>query len=243
MNVNQERIKRLQQEMQAAGIDMYVVPTADFHQSEYVGDYFKVRAWLSGFTGSAGTLIVTRDSAYLWTDGRYFIQAARQLAQTGVVLMKMGEEGVPTTEEFIEEQLPQGGCLGCDGRTIQVEEGRKYQEIAAKKGGTFCYHQDLTDKIWEDRTELSSEPVYLLDVKYAGKSREEKLQEVRRTMEETGANLHVLTSLDDIVWLLNIRGNDIPYNPVVLSYVVLTMEKTYFYVQEEAVPAQVKAEL
>lgn len=243
MNVNQERIKRLQQEMQAAGIDMYVVPTADFHQSEYVGDYFKVRAWLSGFTGSAGTLIVTRDSAYLWTDGRYFIQAVRQLAQTGVVLMKMGEEGVPTTEEFIEEQLPQGGCLGCDGRTIQVEEGRKYQEIAAKKGGTFCYHQDLTDKIWEDRTELSSEPVYLLDVKYAGKSREEKLQEVRRTMEETGANLHVLTSLDDIVWLLNIRGNDIPYNPVVLSYVVLTMEKTYFYVQEEAVPAQVKAEL
>ena len=137
MNKNQERIDLLRQEMQKEKIDMYLVPTADFHQSEYVGTYFKTRAWLSGFTGSAGTLLVTMDGAYLWTDGRYFIQAAKQLEGTGVTLMKMGEEGVPTTEEFIEEQLPQGGCLGCDGRTIQVEEGRKYQEIAAKKGGTF----------------------------------------------------------------------------------------------------------
>ena len=103
MNVNQERIVKLQQEMKAAGIDLYLVPTADFHQSEYVGDYFKARAWLSGFTGSAGTLIVTQDQACLWTDGRYFIQAAKQLSDTGVTLMKMGEEGVPTVEEFIEK--------------------------------------------------------------------------------------------------------------------------------------------
>ena len=111
MNANRVRIEKLQQEMAAAGMDMYLVPTADFHQSEYVGAYFKVRAWLSGFTGSAGTLVVTRDHAYLWTDGRYFIQAGRELEDTGVTLMKMREEGVPTVDEFLEENLPQGGCL------------------------------------------------------------------------------------------------------------------------------------
>ena len=123
-NANRVRIEKLQQEMAAAGMDMYLVPTADFHQSEYVGAYFKVRAWLSGFTGSAGTLVVTRDHAYLWTDGRYFIQAGRELEDTGVTLMKMREEGVPTVDEFLEENLPQGGCLGCDGRTISVSQGK-----------------------------------------------------------------------------------------------------------------------
>src|SRR5699024_2633427 len=129
MNANQERIAELQREMKAEGMDMYLVPTADFHQSEYVGDYFKARAWLSGFTGSAGTLIVTADQACLWTDGRYFIQAAKQLSGTGVTLMKMGEEGVPTVEEFIEDNLPLKGCLGCDGRTISVTEGKEYEEL------------------------------------------------------------------------------------------------------------------
>ena len=129
MNKNQERIDLLRQEMQKEKIDMYLVPTADFHQSEYVGTYFKTRAWLSGFTGSAGTLLVTMDGAYLWTDGRYFIQAAKQLEGTGVTLMKMGEEGVPTVEEFAEQHFPEGGCLGCDGRTIHVEEGKAYPSL------------------------------------------------------------------------------------------------------------------
>lgn len=243
MNVNQERIAKLQQEMQLAGIDVYLVPTADFHQSEYVGDYFKARAWLSGFTGSAGTLIVTKNEARLWTDGRYFIQAGKQLAGTGVTLMKMGEEGVPTVEEFIEEVLPQKGCLGCDGRTISVAEGRKYEELLEKKEGTFKCQDDLAGKIWSDRPQMSKEPVYILDVKYAGETREEKIARVRREMEEAGAQIHVISSLDDIVWLLNIRGNDIEYNPVVLSYVILTMDQVHFYVQEEAVSSKVREEL
>ena len=243
MNVNQERIAKLQQEMQLAGIDVYLVPTADFHQSEYVGDYFKARAWLSGFTGSAGTLIVTKNEARLWTDGRYFIQAGKQLAGTGVTLMKMGEEGVPTVEEFIEEVLPQKGCLGCDGRTISVAEGRKYEELLEKKEGTFKCQDDLAGKIWSDRPQMSKEPVYILDVKYAGETREEKIARVRREMEEAGAQIHVISSLDDIVWLLNIRGNDIEYNPVVLSYVILTMDQVHFYVQEEAVSSKVRKEL
>ena len=243
MNVNQERIAKLQEKMQAADMDMYLVPTADFHQSEYVGTYFKVRAWLSGFSGSAGTLLVTKDNAYLWTDGRYFIQAAKQLEGTGVTLMKMGKEGVPTVEEFIQENLPMHGCLGCDGRTIHVAEGKDFENLANKKEGRFEYEDDLAGEIWTDRPEMSKEPVYTLDVKYAGKSREEKIQDVRTAMQEAGANVHIISSMDDIVWLLNIRGNDIIYNPVVMSYVMVTMEQVHFYVQQEAVSAQVRAEL
>ena len=243
MNANRERIAKLQQEMKAEGMDMYLVPTADFHQSEYVGDYFKARAWLSGFTGSAGTLVVTQDQACLWTDGRYFIQAAKQLEDTGVSLMKMGEEGVPTVDAFIQENLPEKGCLGCDGRTISVAEGKEYEKLLDGKEAVLKCGVDLAGKIWTDRPEMSREPVYVLDVKYAGKSREEKIAQVREEMEKAGADIHVLSSLDDIVWLLNIRGNDIEYNPVVLSYMILTMDQVHFYVQEEAVPSEVRKEL
>ena len=129
MNENMERISRLREKMQEAEIDMYLVPTADFHQSEYVGDYFKVRKWLSGFSGSAGTLVVTMDSAYMWTDGRYFIQAVKELEGTGVTLMKMREEGVPTIDEFLEENLKENSCLACDGRTISAEQGKVWKVI------------------------------------------------------------------------------------------------------------------
>ncbi|WP_343084578.1 aminopeptidase P family protein [Blautia producta] len=243
MNANRVRIEKLQQEMAAAGMDMYLVPTADFHQSEYVGAYFKVRAWLSGFTGSAGTLVVTRDHAYLWTDGRYFIQAGRELEDTGVTLMKMREEGVPTVDEFLEENLPKGGCLGCDGRTISVSQGKAYADMMEKKQGCFLCQDDLGGKIWNDRPMMSREQAFLVDVKYVGRSREEKLADVRSIMRENRADIHLLSSLDDIAWLLNIRGNDIECNPVILSYVILTEKDVFFYVQEEAVSLEIRAEL
>lgn len=243
MNANRVRIEKLQQEMAAAGMDMYLVPTADFHQSEYVGAYFKVRAWLSGFTGSAGTLVVTRDHAYLWTDGRYFIQAGRELEDTGVTLMKMREEGVPTVDEFLEENLPQGGCLGCDGRTISVSQGKAYADMMEKKQGCFLCQDDPGGKIWNDRPMMSREQAFLVDVKYVGRSREEKLADVRSIMRENRADIHLLSSLDDIAWLLNIRGNDIECNPVILSYVILTEKDVFFYVQEEAVSLEIRAEL
>ena len=243
MNANRVRIEKLQQEMAAAGMGMYLVPTADFHQSEYVGAYFKVRAWLSGFTGSAGTLVVTRDHAYLLTDGRYFIQAGRELEDTGVTLMKMREEGVPTVDEFLEENLPQGGCLGCDGRTISVSQGKAYADMMEKKQGCFLCQDDLGGKIWNDRPMMSREQAFLVDVKYVGRSREEKLADVRSIMRENRADIHLLSSLDDIAWLLNIRGNDIECNPVILSYVILTEKDVFFYVQEEAVSLEIRAEL
>lgn len=243
MNKNQERIEELRGRMKAAGVDMYLVPTADFHQSEYVGDYFKTRGWLSGFTGSAGTLLVTGDNAYLWTDGRYFIQAAKQLEGTGVTLMKMREEGVPTLHEFLEENLPESGCLGCDGRTISVTEGKAYKELLEKKNGRLYCREDMAGEIWEERPQMSKEPAFLADVKYTGKSREEKIAEVRQVMEEKAADFHLLSSLDDIAWLLNIRGNDIECNPVILSYVMISRSELVFYVQEEAVSAQICEEL
>ena len=134
--------------------------------------------------------------------------------------MKMGEEGVPTVDEFIRENLPQKGCLGCDGRTISVAEGKEYEKLLADKEAVLKCDVDLAGKIWTDRPEMSREPVYVLDVKYAGKTREEKIAKVREEMKKARADIHVISSLDDIVWLLNIRGNDIEYNPVVLSYVV-----------------------
>ena len=133
MSENRERILKLQEKMQELNIDMYLVPTADFHQSEYVGDYFKARKWLSGFSGSAGTLLVTDDQAYLWTDGRYFIQAAKELEDTGVTLMKMREPGVPTVYEFLEMNLAKGSCLACDGRVISVSQGKAYKKMMEDK--------------------------------------------------------------------------------------------------------------
>ena len=202
-----------------------------------------MRAWLSGFTGSAGTLVVTRDHAYLWTDGRYFIQAGRELEDTGVTLMKMREEGVPTVDEFLEENLPQGGCLGCDGRTISVSQGKAYADMMEKKQGCFLCQDDLGGKIWNDRPMMSREQAFLVDVKYVGRSREEKLADVRSIMRENRADIHLLSSLDDIAWLLNIRGNDIECNPVILSDVILTEKDVFFYVQEEAVSLEIRAEL
>lgn len=157
--------------------------------------------------------------------------------------MKMGEEGVPAIEEYIEENLPEHGCLGCDGRTIHVAEGMEFLDILKKKSGTLKCQKDLVGSIWENRPEMSKEQVYLLDTKYAGKSREEKIKEVRAAMEKAGANVHLISSMDDIVWLLNIRGNDIVCNPVVMSYVMMDMETVKFYVQEEAVSAEVRQAL
>ena len=229
--------------MQELNIDMYLVPTADFHQSEYVGDYFKARKWLSGFSGSAGTLLVTDDQAYLWTDGRYFIQAAKELEDTGVTLMKMREPGVPTVDEFLEMNLAKGSCLACDGRVISVSQGKAYKKMMEDKEGRFYCQEDLLDGIWNDRPELSKEPAYLVDIKYVGTSREEKIEMVRRAMKKYEADVHILSSLDDIAWLLNIRGNDIIYNPVVLSYVIVKADEVIFYVQDGVVSDEIKNEL
>lgn len=228
-----ERLKALREEMKKRKIAIYVIPTSDFHESEYVGDYFKARKYMTGFTGSAGTAVITMEEAGLFTDGRYFIQAAAQLSGSSVDLYKLGEEGVPTVKEFVQNHLKEGEILGFDGRVIHAKLGAEFEAIVQKKNGSLFVEEDLVDLIWNDRPEFSKEQSYILDVKYAGKTVKDKLADVRKVMKEKETTVHVLTSLDDIAWLFNIRGNDIPCFPVVLSFAVITMDKSLFFVNKE----------
>lgn len=238
MTVN-ERITALRERMKEKKIDAYLVPTDDFHASEYVGEYFKCRKYITGFTGSAGTAVIMQDMAGLWTDGRYFIQAAAQLEGTGVDLFKIGEPGVPTIHQFLEEKLGEGMCLGFDGRTISAKEASELSEALGKKGASLSVDYDLAGEVWEDRPALSCEPVMELDVKWAGESRADKCAKIRKAMEEKGADAFVLTSLDDIAWLLNIRGGDVHCCLVVLSYLVMTQKEIKLFANENAFPAEV----
>ncbi len=232
-----ERLSRLREKMKEANVDLYMVTSADFHASEYVGDYFKARAYITGFTGSAGTAVITQDGAWLWTDGRYFIQAAAQLSGTTVTLQKMGQDGIPTVEEFILDRIRSGETLGFDGRTVPAAEGEKYARLLAKKGAKVASGRDLVGEIWQDRPALSAEPVFELDVRYAGQERSEKLHNLFDAMDKEGADALVLTSLDDIAWLLNIRGGDVAYNPVVLSYLLAKKDHTvYLYANSSCFP-------
>ena len=178
------RIRSLRREMADENIDIYIVPSDDFHQSEYVGDHFKAREFMTGFTGSAGTAVFTKDRAGLWTDGRYFIQAEQELAGSGVTLYKAGEPGVDTIPEFLEKELPDGGVIGFDGRTVSLGVGENYEKIAAGKGGTVRYTEDLAGRIWTGRPALPKEKAWLLDMRYSGESTASKLARVRGKMKE-----------------------------------------------------------
>ena len=226
-----QRITKLRQLMKERGIDLYIIPTSDFHQSEYVGSYFEARHYMSGFSGSAGTLIVRQDEAYLWTDGRYFIQAEKELAGSCIQLMKMRTPGVPTIKEYIEK-YPEA-TIGFDGRVMPYNQCLFTNTIQA--------NEDLVDLIWQERPELSHEEVYLYDTKYCGVSRKEKLEIIREEMKD--AKYHLVTTLDDIAWIFNIRGNDVLCNPVALAYALIEKEKANLYLRKEAVSQELIDEL
>ena len=236
-----ERLSALRKCMQDKHIDMYIVPTADFHQSEYVGEHFKARAYITGFTGSAGTAVITLHDAKLWTDGRYFLQAAKQLEGTGVTLMKMFEPGVPTIEEYLEAELKSGQTLSFDGRVVSVGEGDAYASIAKKNGAKIDYQEDLIDAIWTDRPPLSEEPVWFLEEKYSGESSKSKLSRIRKEMEDAGCDTHIVSTLDDICWTLNIRGNDIDFFPLVLSYAIIKKDSFELYIDERKLDDKLKS--
>lgn len=229
--------------MKEKKIDAYLVATDDFHGSEYVGDYFKCRKYITGFTGSAGTAIITQDMAGLWTDGRYFIQAADQLRDTTIELFKSGEPGVPTMHQFLNDKLEEGMCLGFDGRTVSAREAEELQELLQEKHITFSVNDDLIGEIWEDRPALSYEPVMELDIRWTGKSRADKIAEIREQMKAKEADTFILTSLDDIAWLLNIRGNDIHCCPVVLSYLVMMENELRLYANAAAFSEEIRSNL
>lgn len=224
-----ERLEKLRSRMRENNIHYYIIPTNDYHLSEYVGEYFGARKYMSGFTGSAGVLLVGLDQAGLWTDGRYYIQAERQLEGSTITLFKQGSEGVPSMEDYLKSILKDGENVGFDGRVIPAKMGCGLEAFVNSRGGQVIYDKDLVGEIWEDRPELSMEPAFLLDEKYAGESAASKLARVREQMAQKGAHVHVLTSLDDIAWLLNIRGNDVACNPVVLSYAAVTADQVYLF--------------
>lgn len=241
--VIQERLKALRNAMQEANIDYYMMPTADFHNSEYVNDYFKVREYFCNFSGSNGTLLVWQEGAGLWTDGRYFIQAEKELEGTTVELFRMLDEGVPTIEEFLKEKMDEGQTLGFDGRVISAANGKKYEKTLEEKRIQFAYDRDLAEDIWTDRPAFPAGKVTALADAVAGKGVGEKLQETRAKMAEEEVDNLLLTKLDDIMWLFNIRGCDVECNPVAMSYAYITRESALLFIRTLALDEQVKEHL
>ena len=234
MNQFTERIGKLREAMVRKNIDFYLIPTADDHSSEYISDYYKVRNYFAGFTGSAGSLLIGRNMAGLWTDGRYFIQAERQLEGSCVELFRMGSEGVPLITEYLEAHLPEGGTLAFDGQVIDRTQGQDYEGIAEAVHGRILWDRDLAGQFWGDRPERSSAPVFELEEKYSGKSRREKLKDLRRFMDKKGGSRVLLASLEDIAWLTNLRGGDVAHTPVFLAFTLIDKEKAELYVYDSA---------
>ena len=239
MTINQ-RISALRQLMKEKNIDVYIVPSSDNHQSEYVGDYFKAREFITGFTGSAGTAVITQTEAGLWTDGRYFIQAENELLGSGIKLFKMGNPDVPTIEEYLDTTLPQNGVLGFDGRVVAMSKGKEYAQKYAYKHVRIENGFDLVGMIWTCRPPMSENPVFLLDETYTGETTKSKLERVRKEMQKAKATVHLLTTLDDIAWLLNMRGSDIAYTPVVLCYAIIMLDSVHLFINDTRLSEEIK---
>lgn len=237
------KLKKLRDVMKKYNINYYIIPSADPHQSEYVSEYYRGRAEVSGFTGSAGTLLVGEKEAKLWTDGRYFIQAAEQLQGTGIDLMKMATPGYDTINQWVEKNIKENETLGFDGSCYSTNQYKELLKIAKKNNFNINMDKDLLEEIWSDRPSLPEDKIFVHDEKYCGKSVKEKLSEVRKYMKENKVQNYLLTSLDDIAWLFNIRGNDILFNPVALSYAIITENEAKLYVNKTKVDDEVQSAL
>ncbi|MCF0107140.1 MAG: aminopeptidase P family N-terminal domain-containing protein [Holdemanella sp.] len=230
-----EKVKRFQNLLKEKHIDVYYIPNSDAHDSEFLNDCFKVREYMSGFTGSSGDMVITQDKAVVWSDGRYFIQAQKQLEGTGIDFYHLNDKEYPTIEEYIETNLPENGTLGFDGKVVKAKWFDSLYKQLEYKNIYYAYQSDYVNEIWKDRPAFPMSKAFLLDVKYAGRSMESKLKDVRKEMNKRNVSRHILTTLDDIAWLLNIRGKDAESNPVLLSYVVVEMDRVILYVKEEKI--------
>ena len=236
-----QTIVDLRKVMQREGIDAWISPSSDAHQSEYPTEYDKCRRFLSGFTGSAGTLLVMKEEAFLWTDGRYFLQAGNELEGSGITLMKMGEPGVHTLDELLEEKMKKDEVLGFNGSLLSFSEGKVIANKVVKNGVKLAIGKEITDEVWTDRPKRPHTKVFILEEKYAGKSAAKKISEVRERMK--GRDLLIVSSLSDIAWLTNLRAFDIKCNPLFLSYFILESDKATLFIQEEALSDEVRTYL
>ena len=228
-----EKLASLRKIMKSEGVDHLLVVSDDYHQSEYVGDFFKSRAFISGFTGSAGTLVISPDSAKLFTDGRYYIQAERQISGSGIDLMRSGSEGVPTVEEYLASLVKPGETLAFDGRCVSAKLADKLRE-KLPGDAKMRTDTDFPAMIWENRPAMPSSKIWALDIKYAGKTHSEKLADLRKKLEEEKCGALVMSSLCDIAWFYNLRGNDVEDTPVFLAYSVITGTSDKLFVNLEA---------
>lgn len=243
MNVIRDRLRLLREKMKEEGVTVYVIPSTDCHESEYVCAHYRAREYMTGFTGSAGTAVVTPDEAGLWTDGRYFIQAEQQLRDTGVSLFRMGEPGVPSAEAYVKEHLTEGGMLGFDGRVMGAFRAEAFVKAAQEKNAEVLATEDLVGEIWKDRPGIPDASVFVLEECYAGESAKSKQERIRKEMEKLKADVHVVASLCDIMWILNIRGGDIPHVPVALSFLYMTKDHCIWYVRGAVVSEEVRSYL
>ncbi|MCD8197021.1 MAG: aminopeptidase P family protein [Lachnospiraceae bacterium] len=234
------RLAALREKMLEYGIDIYIVPSSDCHESEYVSAHFRAREYITGFTGSAGTAVITMEEAGLWTDGRYFLQAEGQLKRSGIRLYRMGEPDVPTVREYVESQLGQGKCIGFDGRVMGASKALEFEQAARAQGASLLALEDLVGMIWTDRPDIPDAEIFVLEECYSGEPADNKIARVRCAMEEQRADVHVLASLCDISWLLNLRGGDIPCVPVVLSFLVMTLRTCVWYVRPSIVTDEIR---
>lgn len=237
----QERLQNLRAKMQENGVQAYIIPTSDFHETEYVSDYFACRKYMSGFTGSAGTLVVLADQAGLWTDGRYFIQAQAQLQDTGIALMKMGQPETPSIEDYICQNLSKGSKVGFDGRVINYMDYKRYHAIFNSHQIDIVANLDLVNEIWQDRPALPATKTFHYALRYAGVSIEGKLAQVRQAMTREGCASFIITKIDEIAWLFNIRAHDIPHFPVALAYATIEKEKATIYIDASRLDDESKA--
>ena len=237
----QERLQNLRAKMQENGVQAYIIPTSDFHETEYVSDYFACRKYMSGFTGSAGTLVVLADQAGLWTDGRYFIQAQAQLRDTGITLMKMGQPETPSIEDYICQNLSKGSKVGFDGRVINYMDYKRYHAIFNSHQIDIVANLDLVNEIWQDRPALPATKTFHYALRYAGVSMEDKLAQVRQAMTREGCASFIITKIDEIAWLFNIRAHDIPHFPVALAYATIEKEKATLYIDASRLDDESKA--
>lgn len=231
-------IKVLQEKLNEKEIKAYIVPTSDFHNSEYVSDYFKCRSFLSGFTGSAGTLVITQEKAYLWVDGRYHIQAAKQIEGKSITLMKQGLPGVQTIEQFLGSYLQENDVLAFDGRVMSTSSVlamcSKLPNIKIQAD------EDLIDEIWEDRPKLPFSFLYKLEEFFSGRSFQEKTKDIRQKMQDYNADIHVLSSLEDQAWLYNLRANDVAHTPVFLAFTILTKTECHLFVDTKKIDKRIE---
>ena len=238
-----ERIAALREAMKQHKIDAYIIPTSDPHMSEYPADCWKYREWISGFTGSAGTVIITADKAGLWTDSRYFLQASTQLEGTGIELFKMMLPETPTIPEFLTHELKEGQTVGLNGETYSLADARSQEKALAEKEIKLNTNASLIDPIWKERPAIPEAPMFEMPIELSGKSTEDKLIDINKMLHKAGADCTILSALDEVAWTFNIRGTDVAYNPVVISYAFVSEKESVLFVNPKKIPAEIAEHL